>query len=115
MKNKSMETSESAKSGRLKSINIDGTKYKTHYTTKFSQRTKWEKPDVKKVFSFIPGTIIKVKISAGKKVKNGQLALIFEAMKMRNRVYVPKAGIVKKVNVKEGELVPKGKLIFEME
>ncbi|MEA1897165.1 MAG: biotin/lipoyl-containing protein [Bacteroidota bacterium] len=109
-----MRTKESPKVSRFKSIVIEGTKYKTHLTTKFSNRKKWEKLNANQIFSFIPGTILKVKVKEGQKVKKGALGLIFEAMKMKNRVYIPKDGIVKKVNIKEGDFVPKGLLLIEM-
>lgn len=109
-----MGTKESPKVSRFKSIVIEGTKYKTHLTTKFSLRKKWKKPDANQIFSFIPGTIVKVKVKKGQKVKKGALGLVFEAMKMKNRVYIPKNGIVKKVNVKEGDFIPKGMLLIEI-
>lgn len=109
------ENVKNGKNQRFKSLIIEGTKYRTHHTTKFQNRDNWEKPNEKKVYSFIPGTIIKVKLVDGKSVRNGQLAIIFEAMKMKNRVYVPFAGKIKSVNVKEGDMVPRGRLLFEME
>ena len=109
-----MGTKESPKASRFKSIVIEGTKYKTNLSTKFIDRKKWEKPDNNKIFSFIPGTIIKVKAKEGQKVKKGALALVFEAMKMKNRVYYPKDGIVKKVNIKEGDFITKSVLLIEM-
>ena len=109
-----MGTKESPKVSRFKSIVIEGTKYKTHLTAKFSNRKNWEKPDINQIFSFIPGTILKVKVKEGQKVKKGALGLIFEAMKMKNRVYIPKDGIVKKVKIKEGDFVPKGVLLIEL-
>jgi len=110
-----MATKESAKPSRFKSIVIEGTKYKTHLNKKFTNRIRWEKPDINQIFSFIPGTIKKVKVKEGQKVKKGSLALIFEAMKMKNRVYIPKDGIVKKVNIKEGDFIPKGVLLIVLE
>ena len=109
-----MGTKESPKVSRFKSIIVEGTKYKTHLTAKFSNRKKWEKPNPNQIFSFIPGTILKVKVKEGQKVKKGALGLVFEAMKMKNRVYIPKNGIVKKVTIKEGDFVPKGVLLIEI-
>ena len=109
-----MGTKESPKVSRFKSIVIEGTKYKTHLNTKFVNRKKWKKPDSNLIFSFIPGTIKKVKVKEGQKVKKGNLALVFEAMKMKNRLYIPKDGIVKKVYIKEGDFIPKGVLLIEL-
>lgn len=98
---------------RYKSLVIDNEKYRTTYTGKFENRKKWIEPDEKKIFSFIPCTIIKVFVKEGQQVKKNDEMLILEAMKMQNTLYFPASGKIKKVNVKEGDKVPKGFLIAE--
>lgn len=95
-------------------IQIQGAKYKTLLTEKYKNRKKWENPDINKVFSDIPGTVVKVYVEEGQKVKEGDLMMILEAMKMKNRIYFPKDGTVKKIHVKEEERVPKGFLMIEL-
>jgi len=51
----------------------------------------------------------------GDKVSAGTPLLILEAMKMRNEVLSPIDGVVKKIHVKEGEMVPKSFLLIEMD
>jgi biotin carboxyl carrier protein len=36
-------------------------------------------------------------------------------MKMRNIVVAPKAGVIKSINIKENEMVPKNQLLIELE
>lgn len=100
---------------RFKSVNIDGTKYKTYLNSKFKKRKKYEIPDAKKIESVIPGTIVQVFVEEGKKVKRGDDILVLEAMKMKNRIKSPRPGVIKNVKVKVGEKIPKGILMMEIE
>jgi len=95
-------------------LQVQGAKYKTLLTTKYKNRKKWENPDIKKMFSNIPGTVVKVYVEEGQKVKEGDLMMILEAMKMKNKIYFPVDGTVKKIYVKEEERVPKGFLMIEL-
>ena len=100
---------------RCKSLVIDGTKYRTRLNKKFENRKNWEANDPKLMFSTIPGTIVKIFVSEGQQVKEGDKMLILEAMKMKNNVFFHSAGKVKSVNVKEGIKVPKNFLMLEIE
>ena len=100
---------------RSKTLNIDGTRYKTNFTSKFENRKKWKYPDVNKVTAFIPGTIVKVYANKGDDLKIGDKLLVLEAMKMKNIVIAPVPGKVKKINVSEGQVVPKDYLLVELE
>ena len=95
-------------------LNIDGTHYKTRLTKKFKNRTVWDRPDDKKLFSFIPGTINKVYVEKGQKVKKGDKMVILEAMKMQNKLQISRDGVIKQIYVKEGQILPKGALILEL-
>ncbi|NIA10362.1 MAG: biotin/lipoyl-binding protein [Nitrospiraceae bacterium] len=53
--------------------------------------------------SEMPGAIIDVKVKVGDEVKEGDVLLILEAMKMQNEIKSPKDGEVKEVFVKAGE------------
>lgn len=67
------------------------------------------------VCSVMPGTIVKVLYSEGSFVKKGQPVLVLEAMKMENEVVAPKNGTIVKMYVCEGQTVPGGALLFELE
>ena len=56
----------------------------------------------------MPGKVISVKVSVGDSVKRGQEVLVLEAMKMHNPVMAPCDGIIKVLNVKEGDPVQSG-------
>ncbi len=64
--------------------------------------------DKKRLAAFIPGTIVDVKVKVGQKVKQGEILVILDAMKMHNRILSPINTTVKEVNVKPGDRVVKG-------
>lgn len=88
--------------------------YKTTLTKKFANRKPHHTPDSRKVFAFIPGTILKVLVKEGAKVKKGDPLLILQAMKMDNSLLATRPGVVKKVYVKQGDTVPKHCLLLEL-
>ena len=56
----------------------------------------------------MPGTILKVAVTAGQAVKEGDLLIVLEAMKMENEIFAPKAGTVAQVLVNKGASVDTG-------
>ena len=57
------------------------------------------------VKSPMPGTILKVNVTQGQAVKEGDVLVILEAMKMENEIMAPKAGTVTQVIVTKGSSV----------
>ena len=56
----------------------------------------------------MPGTILKVNVAVGQTVKEGDLLVILEAMKMENEIFAPKGGTVSQVLVEKGAAVNTG-------
>ena len=56
----------------------------------------------------IPGTIVKVAVTAGKMVQRGDELLTIEAMKMFNVIRSPRAGTIETVHVSERARVAQG-------
>ena len=71
--------------------------------------------DASTISSPMPGKIVKILVGEKDKVEKNQGLVIVEAMKMENEIRSPSAGIVKKINFKEGDLVDAAKLIIELE
>ncbi|MBQ7275404.1 MAG: biotin/lipoyl-binding protein [Clostridiales bacterium] len=60
------------------------------------------------VNSPMPGTILDVKVAVGQTVKEGDLVVILEAMKMENEIYAPCAGTIAQVLTNKGASVDTG-------
>jgi biotin carboxyl carrier protein len=60
----------------------------------------------------LPGTIIDVKVNVGDTVKQGDVVLVLEAMKMQNNIESEYAGTVTSITVKPGESVMEGSVLM---
>jgi biotin carboxyl carrier protein len=67
------------------------------------------------IASPMPGKVVKILVGYGDRVEKGQGLVIVEAMKMENEIRSASAGIVKKINFKEGDLVDAAAPIMELE
>lgn len=94
---------------------VTARKYKTTLTEKYKHRKVWHKPQTGDVLSHLSGTVKQLLVNEGQQVEVGDLLLIFEAMKMYNRVTAPVAGTVVKVAVKEGDKIQKDSLMVHIE
>ena len=56
----------------------------------------------------MPGNILKVAVTVGQTVKEGDLLVVLEAMKMENEIFAPKAGTIAQVLVNKGSSVDTG-------
>ncbi len=60
------------------------------------------------VTSPMPGKILGVKANVGAAVKQGDVILVLEAMKMENEVVAPQDGTIASINVSTGDAVEAG-------
>jgi biotin carboxyl carrier protein len=97
----------------IDSFLLDDFTYSTILTSKFKNRKPYKAADPKKITAFIPGKIKKVYIKKKSKVKEGDILLVLEAMKMNNSIFSPMKGTIKEVFVTAGLSVPKGALLVE--
>ncbi len=88
------------------------TSFFTELPDDFFNKAKYVAPNLKEVKAQIPGTIYKMFVKPGQKVKAGNQLLILEAMKMRNQVTSPIEGTIKEVKVQEGDVVRKNALLL---
>jgi biotin carboxyl carrier protein len=111
--NKEKETLEPIKYGSLEVY--EGAKFKTLFTRNFNARKPYAPIDLTKVKAFIPGTIRKIYVKEGQKVKRGDKLLALEAMKMMNELIATMDGIVKTIHVKTGMNVANKQVLVELE
>ena len=64
-----------------------------------------------KVTSPMPGTILDIKVAQGASVKEGDVLMILEAMKMENEIMCPCNGTVASINTTKGAAVESGTLL----
>ena len=62
----------------------------------------------------MPGIILNVLVKENEQVKEGDVLLILEAMKMENSITSPKNGIIKKIKIAKSSTVEKGQLLIEL-
>ena len=63
----------------------------------------------------IPGTVAKINVAVGDKVKESQPLMVLEAMKMETNVISPRDGVIAHISVKEGDSIESGQLLIELE
>jgi biotin carboxyl carrier protein len=95
------------------SFHLDDINYATILTEKYKNRKTFQEPDPKKITAFIPGKIKKVYVKKKSKVKEGEILLVLEAMKMNNNIFSPMKGTIKEIYVTAGLSVSKGALLVE--
>ncbi len=61
------------------------------------------------------GTVIKLLVTEGQTVAQGDAVLVLEAMKMENQIQADKAGTVSKINCKAGDTVGSGDVLLVIE
>lgn len=84
--------------------------------TKVTQKSEPAKPVTdsgsgETIVAPMPGTILRVEVSAGDAVAKGDTLMILEAMKMENEILAPVDGVVKQLNVSQGASVNPGDIL----
>ena len=59
----------------------------------------------------MPGNILKINVSQGQKVNEGDVLIVLEAMKMENEILAGRGGTVKEIRVKDGDSVNTGDVL----
>ncbi len=67
------------------------------------------------VLSPMPGKILEVCVTEGKRVEEGEPLLLLEAMKMENILEAEGSALVKRVHVRVGDVVEPGQILVELE
>ncbi len=62
----------------------------------------------------MPGRVRKVSAAAGDRVERGMVLIVLEAMKMEHAIRAPKDGTLRRLLVKEGDLVDAGVELAEI-
>ncbi|MFR7985328.1 MAG: acetyl-CoA carboxylase biotin carboxyl carrier protein subunit [Clostridia bacterium] len=63
----------------------------------------------------LPGSIWEIKVSEGQEIKEDEVVIILEAMKMENEIPTDFDGTVKKILVEKGQTVKAGETLIEVD
>ena len=66
------------------------------------------------VKSGLPGNVLRIEVSEGDEVAEGDVLLVVEAMKMETEIKSPKAGVVQSVLVAQGDKVVSGQVLVTL-
>jgi biotin carboxyl carrier protein len=67
------------------------------------------------ISSPMPGKVVKILVSEGDEVNEGQTVIIISAMKMESEYKAPKNSVIKKINVAEGDTIDGNQVLIELE
>ncbi|NLX63752.1 MAG: biotin/lipoyl-binding protein [Clostridiaceae bacterium] len=62
----------------------------------------------------MPGTILDIKVNPGASVKEGDILIILEAMKMENEILAPRNGVVSQILTSKGASVSTGDVLLTL-
>jgi biotin carboxyl carrier protein len=100
---------------KIQHLVIDDTGYETEIPEGYIRKLKKETTGKKEIRAIIPGVISDVKVKKGQMVKEGNVVIILEAMKMLNLIEAETDGRVGEILVSAGDRVAKGQLILRID
>ena len=83
-----------------------------------SQGAKRQRSATKDHDAFTPpmsATVVRIAVKPGDAVRDGDVLIALEAMKMELPIRAPRDGVVKSVNCQPGELVQPGQVLLDLE
>lgn len=95
-------------------LQYSGDKYSFSKVSSFSEGKKNETL-ADSLAAPLPGKVISVKSKVKNKIKEGDILVVIEAMKMEHNILAYKDGVFSKLNVKVGDNIPEGFIIGEIE
>ncbi len=100
---------------KLEQLPLSGGVYETTLNKMYRNRKRYVPANPKHLLSFIPGEVIRLDVSEGETVKEGQQLMMYKAMKMENRILSPVNATIRAIHVAVGANLPKGALMIEFE
>ena len=73
------------------------------------------RPSANSIKAPLPGSIIRVVTTVGATVKEGDLLLVMESMKMENNILAEKNGVIKSIAVEAGQAVMQDDTLMDLE
>lgn len=99
-------------------VNFRGLNFTCHRTDQLNDAVdyarKAESNDKTRLVSPMPGKVVKINVKEGDEVEEGTVMIVVEAMKMENNIVAVAKARVKRILVKEGEMVDNKRLLIEL-
>ena len=92
-------------------VSLDG---KTHIVRERSQGATSSDLGEGGLTAPMPGTVQRVLVKTGQRVREGQPMMILEAMKMEHQISAPESGEVSSIHFKEGDRVDMGETLISI-
>ena len=87
---------------------VNGKTYDIAVKSGIESKTSSNSGDGEEVKAGLPGNVLRIEVSEGDSVSEGDVLLVMEAMKMETEVKAPKAGTVQSILVSQGDKVVTG-------
>jgi len=120
-KSYTVELVELNKADKIAEVKVNGHSYHLTMEDQFDQLLKQLGMDnlasnkILQIKAPMPGLVLNVLVTAGAQVKKGDSLLILEAMKMENMIKSPTDGVIKKIEIKQGDKVEKNQILINFE
>ncbi len=89
--------------------------YVTPVTTPLPTKKKVTVGDTKTLTAPINGVVIEIPIAIGQNVKENDVLIVLEAMKMKTNISSPRQGVIKTIQVKTGDTIEAGQIVLTFE
>ena len=92
-------------------VTVNGKTYDTSITDGISEAPKASNGEGEEIKAGLPGNVLRIEVSAGDTVNEGDVLLVMEAMKMETEIKSPVSGTVNTVEVELGSKVKTGDVL----
>lgn len=116
-----VEVVELDRTAKTAGVKVNGTRYTMQVEDQFDLLLKQLGMDaaagtkIKEIKAPMPGLVLKIMVTEGAEVKKGDSLLVLEAMKMENILKSTTDGVIKKINVAQGDKIEKNTVLLQFQ
>ena len=116
-----VEVVELDRTAKTAGVKVNGTRYTAQVEDQFDLLLKQLGMDaaagtkIKEIKAPMPGLVLKIMVTEGAEVKKGDSLLVLEAMKMENILKSTTDGVIKKINVAQGDKIEKNTVLLQFQ
>lgn len=101
--------------GGSKAVLVNGISYLVEDVEKFERKKSTVKDAPQSITPPMPSVVIKILVGNGDRIKQDDSVVVVSAMKLETTLRAPFSGIIKSINVSEGDKVMPGQVLVEIE